>query len=339
MDWSPSVRSDRKYSKLDAQANLFGLAILYYDYLLTFQMEVERYWHFRPFKWHGGVALFFFVRYIGVWGHIPVLISIFLTEHDTSVYIMFTICQELTTTLRCDAFIFYHQMYAVVIQISVGVLLIIRTYALYDRNKRILWVTSAAALLGTAVGCWSVLTKHDSPPSEPSIVGCNSSLSVLQGQRLAIAWGGLLIFDTLIFSLTLWKAFTVQKVGRRTLFDILIRDGAMYFGCMGVANLSNIVTFLIGAPLVKGISTVFTNVLAITLMSRLMLNIRDPKYMREQRDGWSSQARPSTTLGSDLPFISTVYPSTGDTFVSDLTCQYTTRGETELELEDVEVEQ
>lgn len=50
-------------------------------------MELERYWNFRPFKWHWGVALFFFVRYVGVWGHVPVLISTFLKEHNTPVSI------------------------------------------------------------------------------------------------------------------------------------------------------------------------------------------------------------------------------------------------------------
>ncbi|CAL1708992.1 unnamed protein product [Somion occarium] len=217
-----------------------------------------------------------------------------------------------TTTTHCDALVFYHQIYAVVIQFLVGVLLIIRTYALYDRNKWVFRVTSAVAVIVTAVGCWGVLAKHDSAPAAPSIVGCNSSLSELQGGRLAIAWGGLLIFDTLIFSLTLYKAFAVERGGRRTLFDILFRDGAVYFGCMAIANLSNIITFVISKPLVKGISTTFTNVLATTLMSRLMLNIRDPKLLREQHADWSNSARPSTTLATSIPFISTIYPSAGD---------------------------
>lgn len=35
-------------------------------------------------------------------------------------------------------------------------LLIIRTYALYDRNKVVLWITSGVAFLGVAVGCVSI---------------------------------------------------------------------------------------------------------------------------------------------------------------------------------------
>ena len=82
MPWFPSVSCP--FRALGSKIEL-ALAILYYDYFLTIGIEFERYWRLRPFKWNWGIALFFFVRYVGVWGHIPVLISSFLTEHDTPV--------------------------------------------------------------------------------------------------------------------------------------------------------------------------------------------------------------------------------------------------------------
>jgi hypothetical protein len=52
---------------------------------------------------------------------------------------------------------------------------------------------------------------------------------------LAIAWSTLLIFDCMIFGLTLFKSLTsLRTTGRRTetLFHVLLRDGAIYFGCV-----------------------------------------------------------------------------------------------------------
>jgi hypothetical protein len=39
----------------------------------------------------------------------------------------------------------------------------------------------------------------------------------------AIAWAGLSVFDTVIFSLTLYKAFTIGRGIR--LLDVIVRDG------------------------------------------------------------------------------------------------------------------
>ena len=51
----------------------------------------------------------------------------------------------------------------------------------------------------------------------------------LHNTDLTAAWGAMLGFDLIIFSLTLFKALTVPRVGRRSLFDIIIRDGKPTF--------------------------------------------------------------------------------------------------------------
>ena len=40
----------------------------------------------------------------------------------------------------------------------------------------------------------------------------------------------MLVFDTVIFALTLGKAFHFGRSRRRTVVDVVLRDGAMYFG-------------------------------------------------------------------------------------------------------------
>ena len=40
----------------------------------------------------------------------------------------------------------------------------------------------------------------------------------------------MLVFDTVIFALTLGKALYVGSSRRRTVVDVVLRDGTMYFG-------------------------------------------------------------------------------------------------------------
>ncbi|KAJ7242681.1 hypothetical protein C8J57DRAFT_1477388 [Mycena rebaudengoi] len=55
----------------------------------------------------------------------------------------------------------------------------------------------------------------------------------------AAAWGGMLVFDVMIFILTLYKALQYETC-TGSLFSILFRDGCMYFGIMITVNAINI---------------------------------------------------------------------------------------------------
>ena len=50
------------------------VAILLYDYCLTFVTEVERCWGFR-LNW--GLALFYLNRYLVLFGHVPIMMQYF----------------------------------------------------------------------------------------------------------------------------------------------------------------------------------------------------------------------------------------------------------------------
>ena len=53
-------------------------AILYYDYLLTFPLEVGRFWLFHETNW--ATALFYLNRYLSLVGHIPIAMEYFWTD-------------------------------------------------------------------------------------------------------------------------------------------------------------------------------------------------------------------------------------------------------------------
>jgi len=193
------------------------------------------------------------------------------------------------------------------IQFVVAVILIMRVYALYDRRRWVIWLFIIIAGADVAVGCWGVISDGPTtiPPIGQSVPGCMDPVGSKQGVHLAIAWSGQLGFDTLVFFLTLKKSFEIGRTGHRTLINILLRDGAVYFAIMTAANLGNILTLLLASPISKGVSSTCVNVISATTVSRLMLNLRDPKILNPI----SKRTTEGTTVASSNPVVSTLLDS------------------------------
>ncbi|KAJ7728700.1 hypothetical protein DFH07DRAFT_850965 [Mycena maculata] len=244
--------------------NIISFTLLFYDYFLTLDWEISRYWG-TPFSWPS--TLFFLNRYGTLLGNIPVVIQYFWSLESTPQKIM--VCLHLES---------YHQYFIIATQLMVGVMLILRTHALYERNRRVLILMLAVAASGVVVGLWSVITGKTGNTVEnlPLYFGCNYAISQSQGVSLASAWAGVAVFDCMIFLLTLYKVFSRRRTRGTDLFTVLLRDGSVYFGVMVMSNLSNILSFVLGSPYTRGIATTWTNIISSIMISRLMLNLRDP---------------------------------------------------------------
>jgi hypothetical protein len=110
--------------------------------------------------------------------------------------------------------------------------------------------------------------------------GCQFILSKTSATHLAAAWESGALFDTFIFTLTLMRTLKIRKVHNiaisvtgEGLFDIFLRDGAMYFAVMALANIANIFTFYFGNISLKGIFSTPSSCIAAALCSRLVLNL------------------------------------------------------------------
>lgn len=268
--------------------NLVSFVILYYDYALTLPAEVERFWSSKSLSW---ASSFFYVnRYLSLFGHIPVMIK-YLRPSKTR-----EICRALST---------FHQYLAVAIQVIVGILLIMRTYALYDRKIWVLLLICACGLTVIVFGTWSVAAGR-SPKEDLTFLekGCVPPINRYDAYRLASAWTGMLLFDILIFSMTVFQSLRRGSRRDRTLLNILLRDGAIYFGIMAIVGLANIISFRVSPEFERGFITTFANVISSTMISRLMLNLRDPKLLTRHygRRPTSNTTSPST----NYPVLSTV---------------------------------
>jgi len=166
--------------------------------------------------------------------------------------------------------------------IPLQIIIIMRTMALWDKRRSItiLVVTVAIAaditILVTLSRIMRAFTFQMIPLITP-LLGCNSGLIGLSPTITIPSWVAVIVFDTVIFVLTLISAVHKFKYGRTRLLTILVRDGFMYYLVMlslGVVNL----LLLVALPFSRGgLSTMFTPVLRASFSiigSRIMLNLR-----------------------------------------------------------------
>ncbi|PPQ91013.1 hypothetical protein CVT25_013938, partial [Psilocybe cyanescens] len=175
--------------------------ILYYDYLLTLPREIDRFWASRRITWAS--SLFYLNRYLSLLGHGPVIFQYFWRSSDPDRLDVSFQC----ISSKCVKMSTFHEYLAVIIQVIVGLLLIMRTYALYNCNKAILILICSA---GLTVICFGI-------SYDPLNLG------------LAEAWTGMLAFDILIFTMILYKSITYRRQGSHIL-QVMLRDGTIYFG-------------------------------------------------------------------------------------------------------------
>ncbi|KIY65996.1 hypothetical protein CYLTODRAFT_399460 [Cylindrobasidium torrendii FP15055 ss-10] len=289
--------------------NLVAFVVLYYDWIITLGQEISRMWTIDNVSF--SVVGYYLNRYVCLLGHIPVVLQFFVNmepgEQKTKLCVS-TICSLKTINLRyrrCHTLQLYHQLYAIAIQVIVSTVLIIRTYALYGRSRRIAAFQITVALVALGVGIYALFSgrsKGAPVPDLPLYVGCTSGVAKDTAERIGAAWSSMLVFDGVIFYLTVHKAIELNKQRGVNLLRILLRDGAVYFAVMIIANVANIITFFVGRPYFRGAITTFMNVISSTMVSRLILNLRDPKLSSSAGRHWMS------TSIADYPIMTTLDP-------------------------------
>ncbi|KAI0720948.1 hypothetical protein C8T65DRAFT_825985 [Cerioporus squamosus] len=228
----PSAEYYANALRVDTALTLAAFTVLYYDYALTVTSEIQWYW--SPPSFSLSSFLFALSRYFGLLGPIPVFLEYFPADFSEH---------------RCRQFQLYHQVYAIMSQAIVAILLILRTYALYNCSKRML-VFLIGAHIGGGIQCLTaVLTGKSVLTNDTQLgfntPGCNLALTNDQGIHLALAWSAMLWFDSCIFALTFWKAIQVRREVAGGLLVTIFRDGTVYFAILVAVNIVNILTFLL----------------------------------------------------------------------------------------------
>jgi len=163
-----------------------------------------------------------------------------------------------------------------VTQLVVSAVMILRIYSLYGRSVRLLWCLIGIAICLIALTIWSVQQgQHGFPITIFS--GCHLGAVESASYHLAASWECLFVFDSILFGLTIYNAYTTRRAlgpnADMPIHRLLVRDGAMYFVATALANLTNIVTFFVGGSLLPGSLATFATCMSVTMMTRLMLNL------------------------------------------------------------------
>ncbi|KAJ3768364.1 hypothetical protein FB446DRAFT_280173 [Lentinula raphanica] len=164
-----------------------------------------------------------------------------------------------------------------VTQAVVTGILTLRVYALYDRGHFPFFACFLAMLvLGTITSIILTIVVVSSAVTLTS-QGCrNVASNVNSGATMAIGWEGILLFDMILFAMTLWKAYqnrgSTPYIGNKRVstFSLLVRDGAVYFFIIASLNLANIISFHIPGRF-QGNFSALMGCLSVTLVSHMML--------------------------------------------------------------------
>ncbi|KAI5993428.1 hypothetical protein EDD15DRAFT_892996 [Pisolithus albus] len=236
-----------------------------HDYALTLAKEIDLFWLQPRQTW----AFAFFVanRYIGHFGRtIPEIWGVFFGSSDSPV---------------CPGLLISNRVITAVLQLIGGMIMLARVYAFYNKDRRVLSLLIAVAVVCLALCGWALSYHQPAPTSKPTATahgahsGCRSQITSVEASRWAAAWGGQLLFDALVFLFTLRQLISVRSLGKRSFIALSLRDGALYFAVMTAANVANIVTYLVMEdPYERSMLSTPTNMLCAVMISRLMLNLR-----------------------------------------------------------------
>lgn len=244
-------------------AKLYSLAscvMLFYDIMLTFADEVEIIW-MQP-RWSHMTLLWALNRYITPLAFI-VVTAAFHMDWPSEV---------------CDRYVLFPAALKVVTASVVGTIFVIRLYAIYNKSRLIAGFGSALLVAQLAVKIWS-FTDGTALILPEGLVGC-----ILVGRsqnRFVFTWVAELVFDTIVFAMTLWRTLQQYQLqrdhlrhGRVSLIALIMRDGIAYFAVIFGANALT-VGFYVWAPRnLKAMNATFGTLITSLMVSRLILNLK-----------------------------------------------------------------
>ncbi|KAJ7482198.1 hypothetical protein B0H11DRAFT_2022038 [Mycena galericulata] len=210
MDSLPVVLSDLQ---VDSHVKAGFLALLAYDTLLQLSQEHLHIWKAR---WTLIKCLYLWTRYT------PFISTIVAVVHSTQIY-----------SSTCNT-----SMFATIFSgFGIGItelILMVRTYTLYERSKKLLaffflmWFSSAGVAFW-AVTKWTSSTKFSGSSSDMAgIDSCYFSDSRDIGVGM-VCYVSLLVGETIIVCLTLWKLCRKFADHKSGLLTSLYRDGVWFY--------------------------------------------------------------------------------------------------------------
>ncbi|KAJ7269400.1 hypothetical protein B0H12DRAFT_1095610 [Mycena haematopus] len=236
-------------------------AVVIWDWLISLPREWRFVWktHWTPVK-----MAYLFCRY-WVISVVPALLYCFVADHTRET------CQKI-----------YKVPVALALWNQVGSesVLLIRTYAFFNRNVYVLWFLLSALSGVVAYQLYvdtsqMLLLPFMKPPFDK---GPCFPMSKPHSAHLLGFFIAPLLFDTIVTFMTIWKAFTIRRRNggpNSRLIQTFLREGVFYYVLIAIANLINGIFYLQPRQVISAINIPLSVMMAPVLACRLILDLRE----------------------------------------------------------------
>ncbi|KAF9237231.1 hypothetical protein BU15DRAFT_76136 [Melanogaster broomeanus] len=195
-----------------------GIAILVFDYLITIEDEARWVW---GREWDTTRLIFTVSRYIP-----------FLGTGLTAYHIPFN-----SSSAPCLSSLETLAIGIIAAEYSSEVLLVLRTYALWLGDKRLLYGLLAYGAVGICAGFVIDLSPKQLLPGAQPQIGC-----LLESRKnVALVYAIFWLYEIVIFALIAYKSFDASRGTRSTIVRKIYRDGMFYVLCIVVAGIAILV--------------------------------------------------------------------------------------------------
>ncbi|PPQ84956.1 hypothetical protein CVT25_004469 [Psilocybe cyanescens] len=211
-----------------------------------------------------------------------------------------TLTSNAWSNSACKHVFFFEPVGALISTVISQMILGSRVYAIYGQSKPIAAVLSVILVTEIVIGGISISTT--SPPLPvPGPPSAQPPCGAVMGPFgwLIAFWTIPLLYDSLTFLLTAWKAYDFWKKEVDTpIFDVIWRDGLLYFFAIFTMNAANVIIFLTVPKGLRAVNLTPTLILEIVLSCRLILNLRG-SHNRATSRPYQGKGSASARLRSD----------------------------------------
>jgi len=235
-----------------------AIALLVFDYLLTFPQEVSLIW---PSRWTLIKVLFLLTRYMP------------FVEAGMGAYEHFL---RHPTAEICYLFFKTTSWLLLVGMILTEIMLTLRTWAVWNRDQRLsiglpifflLCFVPAVKVIDISIKSLSFM-----PLQSPVLLGC---LMIKGSSLVGVPWFLLLVYEAGIFLLMLLKAMQFYKIGGRSqMFNIVFGNGLLFYMYLFIITLINLIFSQTLPPLLKLTLVTITRMFHAILGCRVVLDIK-----------------------------------------------------------------
>ncbi|KAG2358453.1 hypothetical protein BDR07DRAFT_1611897 [Suillus spraguei] len=235
--------------------NVAGLGVLIFDYFLTLEPEIRWTWNTR---WNTTRILFVISRYMA-----------FVAAGMTSYAAIATRANE-----NCSHFSQASNAIHIISIVASEGLLVIRTYAFWKQNKKILTVLLifAAICIAGAVSITQVVSNlTPANPSDPPKSNCTFEA----GRSSAIQYGFLVAHELLLMSLTVFKRYQDYRDSNSRFVRAVFQGGVRYMTAMIFVSVANILIMCLMPVSYDEMMDVPQLVLHSMLASRVLFSLHE----------------------------------------------------------------